>query len=148
MSLRGHRKVSRPPSICLPPWAGGVAPHSGGRRGSSTRGDTRFRVPEVAGPLLILGDVPHNLNARRWLSDSRTECVCASSTALPEVSILEPHPLDGVLQAEPLPSMSWGAEAVPTPSAGATFALFLFWGKVRKTPLPGSSAHSSSPAGE
>ena len=23
------------PSICIPPWAGGVAPHSGGRRGSS-----------------------------------------------------------------------------------------------------------------
>ena len=29
-----------------------------------------------------------------------------------------------------------------------TSHFFLFWGKVRKTPLPGSSARSSSPAGE
>ena len=35
LSLHGHRNVSRPPSICIPPWAGGAALHPGGRGGRS-----------------------------------------------------------------------------------------------------------------
>ena len=61
------------------------------------RGDTRFRVPEVAGPLLILGGVPHHLDARRRLSDS-TERASVTVVRLARFVILEPHPLDGVLQ--------------------------------------------------
>ena len=88
-SLHGHRKVSRPPSIYIPP--------SPRKRRDDKRGDTRVPVPVPDPSLLVPFADAHSLNARRRLPDS-TESTSVPVVRLARVAVLEQHPLDGVLQ--------------------------------------------------
>ena len=73
------------------------------KRREEKRGDTRVPVPVPDPSLLILFAVPHDLDTI-WSQPD-----CTVSTSVPEVRLAN--------VAEPPPWMSWGAEAVPTPSA-------------------------------
>ena len=145
LSLHGHRNVSRPPSICIPPWAGGTAPHPGGRGGRSSV-ETRVSLCQYQIPPPHPFAVPHYIDTSWSLPD------CTSSTSVPVVGLAsmaftKPHPLDGDLQLSSRRGWARLGEQF-RPRVRSQLRTFFIFGEKCEKPLPGSSARSSTPAGK
>ena len=91
LSLHGHKKVRRPPSVYFPPWAGGTVRRK--RREDKWRHACPCARKTPPSSFLFTHDLDTS-----WSQPDCTVCTSVPVMSLASVAFPEPHPLDGDLQ--------------------------------------------------